>query len=70
MIRVNFYFLFSHPVPRQLVNCRILFTILFTILKTYDFERRLCAKNQDLQIFKKCQMSQMNPKEFAHNTPY
>ena len=29
----------------------------------YDFERRLCAQAQDLQIFKKFYMSQMNPKE-------
>ena len=27
----------------------------------YDFERRLCAQTQDLQIFKKFYMSQMNP---------
>ena len=33
----------------------------------YDFERRLCAQTQDLQIFKKFQM---NPKEFVHNTAY
>ena len=29
----------------------------------YDFERRLCAQTQDLQIFNKFNMSQMNPKE-------
>ena len=34
----------------------------------YDFEHRLCAQSQDLQIFKKFYMSQMNPKEFVHNT--
>ena len=34
----------------------------------YDFERRLCAQTQDLQILKKFYMSQMNPKEFVHNT--
>ena len=34
----------------------------------YDFERRLCAQTQDLQIFKKFYMSQMNLKEFVHNT--
>ena len=36
----------------------------------YDFERRLCAQTQDLQIFKKFYRSQMNPKEFVHNTAY
>ena len=35
-----------------------------------DFERRLCAQTQTLQIFKKFYMSQMNPKEFVHNTAY
>ena len=36
----------------------------------YDFERRLWAQTQDLQIFKKFYMSQWNPKEFVHNTAY
>ena len=36
----------------------------------YDFERRLCAQTQDLQIYKKFHRSQMNPKEFVHNTAY
>ena len=36
----------------------------------YDFERRLCAQTQDLQIFKKFYISQMNPKEFVHKTSY
>ena len=36
----------------------------------YDFERRLCSQTQDLQICKKFYMSQMNPKEFVHNTAY
>ena len=35
-----------------------------------DFERRLWAQTPDLQIFKKFYMSQMNPKEFVHNTAY
>ena len=35
-----------------------------------DFERRLWAQTEDLQIFKKFYMSQMNPKEFVHNTAY
>ncbi len=33
-------------------------------------ERRICAQTQDLQIFKKFNMSQMNPKEVFHNTAY
>ena len=36
----------------------------------YDFERRLCAQTQDLQILKKFYMPQMNPKEFVHKTAY
>ena len=36
----------------------------------HDFERRLCAQTQELQIFKKFYMSQMNPKEFVHNAAY
>ena len=36
----------------------------------YDFERRLCAQTQDLQILKKFYVPQMNPKEFFHNTAY
>ena len=54
----------------------ILFTVEFcrryliikkkTILKTYRF----CPQTQDLQIFKKFYMSQMNPEEFVHNTAY
>ena len=35
-----------------------------------SFERRICAQTQDLQIFKKFNMSQMNPKEDNHNTAY
>ena len=33
-------------------------------------EHRHCAQTQDLQIFKKRNMSQMNPKEVVHNTAY
>ena len=45
------------------------------ILKTYppqsrSFEHRICAQTQDLQIFKRFSMSQMNPKEVFHNTAY
>ena len=35
-----------------------------------DFERRICDQTQDIQIFKKFNMSQMNPKEVFHNTAY
>ena len=35
-----------------------------------SFERRICAQTQNLQIFKKFHMSQMNPKEVFHNTAY
>ena len=35
----------------------------------YDFERRLCAQTQNLQIFSKFYMW-MNPKKFIRNTAY
>ena len=35
-----------------------------------SFEHRICAQTQDLQIFKKFNMSQINPKEVFHNTAY
>ena len=35
-----------------------------------SFERQICAQSQVLQIFKKFNMSQMNPKEAFHNTAY
>ena len=38
--------------------------------KYRSFERRICAQTQDVQIFKKFNMSQMNPKEVFHNTAY
>ena len=38
--------------------------------KYRSFERQICAQTQDLQIFKKFNMSQMNPKEVFHNTAY
>ena len=41
---------------------------IYSIL--YGFERRICAQTQDLQIFKKFYMCQMNPKEVFHNTAY
>ena len=35
-----------------------------------SFERRICNQTQDLQIFKKFNMSQMNLKEVFHDTAY
>ena len=35
-----------------------------------SFGRRICAQTQDLQIFKKFNMSQMNPKEVFLNIAY
>ena len=35
-----------------------------------SFERRICTQTQDLQIFKKFNMSQMNLKEVFLNTAY
>ena len=45
-------------------------------MKTYpppqskSFEHRICVQIHDLQIFKKYNMSLMNPKEAFHNTEY
>ena len=44
--------------------------INITIGCHWIFERQICAQTQDLQIFKKFYMSQMNPKEAFHNTGY
>ena len=38
--------------------------------QSMSFERRIYAQTQDLQIFKKFYMSQMNLKQFVHNTAY
>ena len=38
--------------------------------KSRSFQGRICSQTQDLQIFKKFNMSQMNPKEVFHNTAY
>ena len=38
--------------------------------KCKSFERRIYTQTQDLQIFKKCNKSQMNPKEDFPNTSY
>ena len=35
-----------------------------------SFERRIRAQTQDLHIFKKFYVSQVNPKEAFHNTVY
>ena len=42
----------------------------YLIIKNPDFERRICAQARDLQIFKKFNMSQMNPNKVLHNTAY
>ena len=36
----------------------------------HDFERRLCTQTQELYIVETFYMSQMNSKEFVHNTAY
>jgi len=68
------------PVPKQLISLLFLrfLSSLFINKKRnsenvstqkFNFERRLCAETQDLQIFKKFYMLQiMNPKEFFHTT--
>ena len=43
---------------------------VFSVKLLLGFERRICAQTQNLQIFKKFNMSQMNPKEIFHNTAY
>ena len=51
----------------SVVSCRIFLhfmSSLFNNLKTLN------ALTQDLQIFKKFNMSQMNPNEVLHNTAY
>ena len=50
---------------RKIVNNN--FNNLYCIMA---FEHRICALTQDLQIFKKFNMSQMNPKKVFHNTAY
>ena len=39
-------------------------------MQKYEFELRICAQTQDLQILKKFYMSQINPKEFVRKTAY
>ena len=64
----NFYFIF---------RCRYLIIKKNLFLKrihpqSMSFERRICAQTQDLQIFKKFNMSQMNESErsFPVQLPY
>ena len=38
------------------------------LTQIHDFERRLCAQTQKLYIVETFYMSQMNLKEFVHNT--
>ena len=70
MASVVYCRIFLHFMPSFINNLK-----KKLILKTYppqsrSFERRICAQTQDLQIFKKFNMSQMNPKEVFHNTAY
>ena len=67
-----------------LVYC-IIFTLFFVVVieklkknrfwkrnhpQSRSFERWICDQIQYLKIFKKFNMSQMNPKEVFHNTVY
>ena len=54
----------------SVVYCRNSFYILCRCYLSRSFERRICAQTQDVQIFKKCYMSQMNSKDVFHNTAY
>ena len=73
------FYMFIHDVYSLLQNffyilCRH-YLIIYKkklILKAYppqnrSFEHRICDQTQDLQIFKKCYMSQMYPKEALYN---
>jgi len=66
MIKVNFVYIFCrrYLIIKKKKNSENVFT------QKYDFERRLCAQTQDLLIFKKLYMSQMNPKEVVHKIAY
>ena len=44
--------------------------LYMTSVQSRSFERRIYAQTQDLQIFKKFNMSRMNPKEVFNNTAY
>ena len=76
MIRlINFYFLNMFQYMTSVVYCRTFLHFMSSLLhnlKTYppqsrSFEHRICAQTQDLQIYKTCNMSQMNPKDFQQH---
>ena len=54
--KINFYFLNMF--------------LYMTSVQSRSFELRIYAQTQDLQIFKKFNMSRMNPKEVFNNTAY
>ena len=42
--------------------------LLTNFFREICFESRICAQTMDLEIFKKFNMPQMNPKEVLHNS--
>jgi len=76
---VVYYQNLKNTLSVLLKTCTVPFPQLYQFLmETNDlyvqirsFERRICTQTQDLQIFKKFNMSQTkNPKEVFHNTAY
>jgi len=63
----NIYFIFRR---RYLVISKKNLFWKHTHSQTRSFERQICAQTQDLQIFKKFNMSQINPEEIFHITAY
>jgi len=63
-----FYSVYSVFCILNPVFCILLLSVVHP--QSRSFERRICAQTQDLQIFKKFNMFQMNPKEVFHNTAY
>ena len=70
--RVNFSYLFRYKIKIKIKIkesdqlCKVVELSIHP--QSRSFERRICAQTQDLQIFKKFYMSEMNPKEAFHNT--
>ena len=61
--KINFYFLKMFLNMTSVVYCRIFLHFMSSLFNNLK-------KTQDLQIFKKWNMSQMNPKEVFDNTAY
>ena len=61
--KINFYFLKMFLNMTSVVYCRIFLHFMSSLINNLK-------KTQDLQIFKKWNMSQMNPKEVFDNTAY